>query len=152
MWHLYNCEEFFYASRFMSLLAQHILSQHERSLKKALKAIIGASGIGFCFEYLGHKEMLRCGHRFEETVASYGIVLNWGFKSSVVQKIFQLWRPEAMVFLIDPISISSMQLYNKPDTLINFSIAKFHKPMSKWRICVHVSWRKTGRSTSSFGW
>lgn len=40
MWHTDNCEKFFYASRFMAMLAQRILTQHESSLKEALRSIV----------------------------------------------------------------------------------------------------------------
>lgn len=40
IWHTDNCEKFFYASRFMAMLAQRILTQHESSLKEALRSIV----------------------------------------------------------------------------------------------------------------
>jgi hypothetical protein len=46
MWHTDNCQEFFYASRFMAMLAQHILDQNESSLKEALRSVVTDSGIG----------------------------------------------------------------------------------------------------------
>ena len=132
MWHTDNCEEFFYASRFMALLAQHILSQHESSLKEALKAIVGASGIGFCFEYLGHKEMLRCGHRFEVKGKGQG---NSGFVWDCPKPRLQKFRraediPTLKVGSYGLPYRSNFPLIDaviQPDTLINFTIAKFHK-------------------------
>ena len=83
MWHTDNCEEFFCASRFMAWLAQNILSQQESSLKEARQAIVAASAIGFCFEYLGHKERLRCAHRYAVKGKGHG-------KSGFIWKLPQL--------------------------------------------------------------
>ena len=64
--------------------------------------------------------------KVKETVISYGSVLNYVFRSSVVQKIFPILRvgtygiPFRSNFpLIDAVV--------QPDILINFTIAKFHK-------------------------
>jgi len=132
MWHTDNCQEFFYASRFMALLAQHILSQHESSLKEALKAIVGASGIGFCFEYLGHKEMLRCEHEYDVHGKGQG---NSNFVWECPQLRLQKFRSAEDIsnLRVGTYGIpfrSNFPLIDavvQPDILINFTIAKFHK-------------------------
>jgi hypothetical protein len=66
LWHTENCQGFFYASRFMSLLVQHILiasnhSQQKEShsrLVETLTSVVWPSGPGYCSEYIGHREIL----------------------------------------------------------------------------------------------
>jgi hypothetical protein len=117
------------------MLAQHILDQRESSLKEALRSVVTASGIGYCFEYLGHKEMLRGSHSFKVYGKGQG---NAGFEWNLPQLRLQKFRrledikglkrgsygiPYRSNFpLIDAVV--------QPDILINFTIAKLHKGAS----------------------
>ncbi len=47
MWHTDDGREFFYASRFMAMLAQHILTQHESHLKEAVRSLVTEVRIGY---------------------------------------------------------------------------------------------------------
>jgi hypothetical protein len=132
MWHTDNCQAFFYASRFMAMLAQHILNQHESSLKEALRSLVTASGVGYSFEYLGHKEMLRGSHTFKVYGKGQGTAdFGWNLPPLRLQKFR---RPEDIPSLrAGSYGIpyrSNFPLVGavvQPDTLINFTTAKLHK-------------------------
>jgi len=59
MWHTNNALGFFWASKFMCMLADEIFKREDCTIKTMLKSIIGSSGMGYTYENLGHKELLR---------------------------------------------------------------------------------------------
>jgi hypothetical protein len=132
MWHTDNCREFFYASRFMAMLSQHILNQHESSLKEALRSVVTASGIGYCFEYLGHKEMLHGSRTFRVQGKGTGTA---GFNWKIPKFRLQMFRNEEDIASLGPGTYgipyrSNFPLIDavvQPDTLINYTITKLHK-------------------------
>jgi hypothetical protein len=65
MWHSNDNAEFFFASRFMALLAGEICGRQEDTLKEGLKRLTGMSGCGTAFENLGHKKMLAGSHCYK---------------------------------------------------------------------------------------
>eukprot|EP01040_Poterioochromonas_malhamensis_P003123 gene3123-3324_t len=132
MWHTDNCSEFFYASQFMAMLAQHILNQHESSLKEALRSIVTASGIGYCFEYLDHKEMLHGSHSFRVHGKGQGTAgFNWNLPQLRLQKFR---REEDIARLSEGVygipyrsNFPLVDAVIQPNILINFTISKLHK-------------------------
>lgn len=132
MWHTNDCLEFFYASRFMAMLAQHILSQRESSLREALGSVVTASGIGYCFEYLGHKEMLNRRHWFRVHGKGQGThSFHWECGQLQLKKFRRIEDIASLSEGTYGIPYRSnfplIDAVVQPDTLINFTISKLHR-------------------------
>ncbi len=58
MWHTNDGIHHFWASTFMRFLGSEIMKREDGSVKGLLKSIIGGAGMGFLFEYMGHRKLL----------------------------------------------------------------------------------------------
>lgn len=132
MWHTNDNLVFFFASQFMSLLAQHILTQQETNLKEALKKVIGASGVGCTYEYLGNKQLLARRQSFRLIPLNRNSKpLQWTVPNLKLQKfrtIEDIGRLSVGSYGM-PISsqFALIDAVVQPDKLLNYTIASRHK-------------------------
>jgi hypothetical protein len=138
MWHTNNGLGYFWASKFMSFVAGEILRRQDSTIKETLKSVIGGSGLGYAFEYLGHRELLREGERRTYQVIGLGRG-NKGFETDFLFPLrLQKFRKIEDIHLLADGCYGMPYVCNfpiidaviQPDILLQYCTGKIHNGAS----------------------